>query len=96
MTTPFATDVAIFGLNGVHATPPPVAFVKKDSSVKALRDGFPGLAGEAMTQWLRLVDKGRSQGVVNTIYRIHTVGGSKPKICRGKPQHFEVPYVALY
>ncbi|KAF2011041.1 hypothetical protein BU24DRAFT_51818 [Aaosphaeria arxii CBS 175.79] len=92
----FTITVPTFYLNKVNATPKPLAFVKKNLGVDAPKSACPGIKGEGAIQWLHLIDNGNSQGGVNTVYRLETAGGAKPKTCKGMPEHWEVPYAAQY
>jgi hypothetical protein len=76
------------------AAPWPVAQVAKANDTAAPESACPGLNGEGTVKWLLLKDAGTSQGGVNEVYRVETAGGMPPATCRGRPERFEVKYVA--
>ncbi|KAF2258943.1 hypothetical protein CC78DRAFT_89080 [Lojkania enalia] len=93
----FTENIPTFALSKVAMSPYPLAYVTKDSAVDAPKSACPGTKSEGALQWLKLSDKdGRSQGGVNTVYRLETAGGNKPVVCKGQKQTFEVPYAAQY
>lgn len=89
-------SVPTFSLNKVQTTPFPLASVKKNAFMDAPKSACPGINKEGAVQWLHLIDNGSSQGGVNTVYRIETAGGNKPKTCKGMKSTFEVKYAAQY
>jgi len=92
----FTVKTPTFSFTKANPNPKPLLFAKKDGAVDAPKDACPGTQKEGAVQWLYLTDAGGSVGGVNTVYRVHTAGGSAPKTCEGKPAHFEVPYAAQY
>lgn len=93
----FTQTTPTFSLNKVQANPFPIAFVTKAGFMDAPKSSCPGTKNEGAIQWLYLVDNdGRSQGGINTVYRLETAGGNKPAACQGYKDHFEVPYAAQY
>ncbi|KAI1488289.1 hypothetical protein F5X96DRAFT_685602 [Biscogniauxia mediterranea] len=67
---------------------------KKDQGVAAPADADPGLDDTGAVDWLRLSDKGGSQGV-SLVYRVLTAGGS-PSACTQAGQAESIPYTAMY
>jgi hypothetical protein len=93
----FTAKVPTFSLTQVKSNPFPRAMVLKKADMDAPKTACPGSKGEGAIKWLQLVDdQNMSQGGVNTVYRIETAGGNKPKVCKGQPKTFEVPYAAQY
>ena len=92
-TSPIAPT---FDLYKVEGSPHPVATVKKNGECDAPKNAFAGTKGEGAVKWLQLIDNGKSQGGINTVYRLHTAGGKSPKTCKDLPERFEVPYTAQY
>lgn len=92
----FTGPVPTFALNQIPLDPYPMALVKKNTQTNAPKSACPGLGGEGAVPWLHLIDNGSSKGGINTVYRIETAGGSKPKTCEGQDSRFEVPYAAQY
>ncbi|KAF2119392.1 hypothetical protein BDV96DRAFT_642417 [Lophiotrema nucula] len=93
----FTQTTPTFSLYKVTPLPFPVAFVTKDDVMDAPKTACPGQDGLPAIQWVKLSDKdGRSQGGVNTVYRLETAGGNKPATCKGQKAHWEVPYAAQY
>ncbi|KAF2732896.1 hypothetical protein EJ04DRAFT_469465 [Polyplosphaeria fusca] len=93
----FTQTTPTFSLNKVLPLPYPIAFVTKDDAMDAPKSSCPGTKNEGAVKWLKLSDKdGRSQGAVNTVYRLETAGGSNPPTCKGMKATFEVPYAAQY
>lgn len=78
--------------------PADAAFVlraKKDAAVKAPADADRGLTDSGAVDWLRLSDKGGSEGDVSLVFRVLTAGGS-PAACESEDQTESVPYTAMY
>ena len=78
--------------------PADAAFVlraKKDAAVKAPADADRGLTDSGAVDWLRLSDKGDSEGDVSLVFRVLTAGGS-PAACESEDQTESVPYTAMY
>jgi hypothetical protein len=93
----FNGNTPTFALTQAKSTPFPRAMVMKKAEMDAPKTACPGTKGEGAVKWLQLVDdQNLSQGGVNTVYRIETAGGNKPKTCQGQPKTFEVPYAAQY
>lgn len=92
----FTGMVPTFALNQIPTNPFPIAFLKRNFQAEAPKSACPGTTGEGAIQWLQLIDNGSSKGGINTVYRIETAGGNKPKTCEGRESHFEVPYAAQY
>jgi hypothetical protein len=93
----FTEKTPTFSLNKVPTKPIPVAYVTKGGFMDAPKMSCPGLNNEGAVQWLQLIDdNARSQGGINTVYRLETAGGNKPKTCQGMKKTFEVPYAAQY
>lgn len=93
----FTLKTPTFSLYKVKANPYPIAMVGKKADMDAPKTACQGTKGEGAIKWLYLLDEANlSQGGVNTVYRLETAGGNKPKQCKGQKQHFEVPYAAQY
>jgi hypothetical protein len=55
----------------------------------------PGLMGEGAVQLLYLTDtQHKSQGGIDTVYRLETAGGKAPATCKGQDTYFAVQYAA--
>lgn len=77
-------------------SPAPVVFRgKRDAGIKAPADADPGLTGSGAVDWLRLSDKGTSEGGLSLVYRVFTAGGN-PAPCEEAGQTDSVPYTAMY
>lgn len=94
----FTQTTPTFSLNKIPTTPFPIAFVAKKGEADAPKSACPGTKNEGAIKWLYLLDNGSSQGGINTVYRLETAGGNKPKTCEGMAgkTNFEVPYAAQY
>jgi hypothetical protein len=91
----FNLTTPVFALDQLSMTPYPVAQVAKQDEVEAPSSIFPGAAARENVKWLFLQDSKRiSQGGIDTVYRIETVGGTQPATCKGQNPSFEVNYVA--
>jgi hypothetical protein len=90
------SSVPTFLLSKIQQDPVPIAYVGKKDNVTAPPYAMQGLSGEGAIPWLRLIDNGKSQGGVNTVYRVETAGGASSKTCEGRPASWEVPYAAQY
>ncbi|KAI5925177.1 hypothetical protein F4810DRAFT_91965 [Camillea tinctor] len=67
---------------------------KKDQGVAAPADADPGLDDTGAVDWLRLSDKGGSEGI-SLVYRVLTAGGG-PSACTEAGQAESIPYTAMY
>lgn len=92
----FTQAVPTFSLYKIQTTPYPLAYVTKKAEMDAPAGACPGTKNEGAIKWLQLSDNGSSVGGVNTVYRIETAGGNKPKVCKGQKKAFEVNYAAQY
>ncbi|KAA8621981.1 repeatdomain containing protein [Pyrenophora tritici-repentis] len=91
----FHLSTPVFALDQLAQTPYPIAQVSKLRETKAPPSTFPGLAAVDSVNWLFLRDlNSTSQGGVDTVYRVETVGGTKPATCEGQRPTFEVEYAA--
>lgn len=70
------------------------AVVKKDDAVPPPSMAYAGPMGTGTVAWLKLSDKGGSEGV-EYVYRVNTAGG-KPHACSGEGETFSVSYTAMY
>ncbi|KAI0596398.1 hypothetical protein F4775DRAFT_594449 [Biscogniauxia sp. FL1348] len=76
------------------STAPELFKGKKDQGVAAPVDADPGLDDTGAVDWLRLSDKGGSQGI-SLVYRVLTAGGA-PSACTQAGQAESIPYTAMY
>ena len=81
----------LYGGTGADA----VLRAKKDANVKAPADADRGLTDSGAVDWLRLSDKGTSDGDVSLVFRVLTAGGN-PAACESEGQSESVPYTAMY
>lgn len=90
-------NTPIFAFDQLSAEPYPRAQVGKLNGTDAPNSAFPGSNGLSAIQWLYLKDNsGASSGGIDTVYRVETAGGNKPKTCQGMKPSWEVQYAAQY
>lgn len=71
------------------------AVCAKSASSPAPSDAPRGLNGLGSVAWLKLGDKGGSNGI-KEVYRLNTAGGVAPSTCDGQEEEFQVDYAAEY
>jgi hypothetical protein len=91
----FENDTPIFALDQLDHEPFPVARVRKRNETEAPNLSCLSTPIEGNVKWLFLKDsEGVSQGGLDAVYRVETVGGNRPATCRGQKPNLEVHYVA--
>ena len=70
-----------------------LAVCAKSASSPAPSDAPKGENGFGSVPWLKLADKGTSNGF-KEVYRLNTAAGAAPPTCDGMSAHFEVQYAA--
>ncbi|KAI1081403.1 hypothetical protein F5B20DRAFT_579266 [Whalleya microplaca] len=86
------TNTPTFDLSA--AQPPELFKGKRDAGVTAPADADKGLTGEGAVDWLKLSDKGTSNGI-SLVYRVLTAGGN-PATCTEAGEQQSVPYATMY
>jgi len=93
----FTGTTPTFNLFNVDTNPKPLTLAEKQAEMKAPQSDTQGPYGAV--EWLYLVDDAvpsKSQGGIDTVYRVETAAGSPPATCEGRPQYFEIKYTAQY